>query len=190
MNVFLGAVGAKITFNMISGIASSAGSILKLVTNITGSSTNGVIEIKKVIKDSDLEVKINTIQLLMREIKINKNSPYTILYCVHSIRNAIHEIDEELGTIFYRMQYNNNLWFGSSFRSYKFNNCKERLIIKIDNLGSRYKLLIDLLTIDHKIFRNDELGCLVSQSVAESENSDNQKTPDIDVHKQIEYIAN
>lgn len=55
------------------------------------------------------------------------------------------------------MQYNDNLWFGSTIRAYKFYNCSDRLYSKLKNLESRRKSLINLLSIESKMHKNNLL---------------------------------
>jgi hypothetical protein len=165
MNIVLGTVGANLTFGVISGIASATNGVYSLAGNIARSTANGANEVKQIIKESDLEVKVKTVQFLLCEIKIDEMSPYTLLYCVESIKDAIQDIAEELEKIHYRMQYNNNLWIGLSFRAYKFHNCRTRLHAKLKNLESRSRTLIGILAINNKMYKNNELEKVLSRSI-------------------------
>jgi hypothetical protein len=74
----------------------------------------------------------------------------TYCFCITSIQESIKEISDEMEKIHYRMQYNDNLWFGSSIRAYKFHNSKIRLNTKLNNLEGRWKLLMSLMCIIDK----------------------------------------
>lgn len=157
MNIIVGAIGTNITLGLIQGIAGTTNGIYTMISNIARSTANGSDEIRQVIKTTDLEVKVKTIQYMLQEIKIDEKSSHTLQYCVRSIRDAINEISKELEQIHYRMQYNDNLWVGSTFRSYRFHNSTIRLTAKLHNLESRYNTLLGLLPIKEQIHKNDKL---------------------------------
>ncbi len=157
MNFIVGAIGTNLTLGLIQGIAGTTNGIYTMISNIARSTANGSEEIRQIIRTTDLEVKVKTIQYMLQEIKIDENSPHTLQYCIRSIRNAINEISHELEKIHYRMQYNDNLWVGSTFRSYRFHNSRIRLTAKLHNLESRYNTLLGLLPVKEQIHKNDQL---------------------------------
>ena len=122
MNYIIGAIGANLTLGLVSGVTSAANGVYTLSSTILQSTSSGAEEVKLIIRETDLEVKIKTTQLILCELKISEQSPNTVRYCVQAIRDAIKEIAEELDQIHYRMQYNSNLWVGSSVRAFKFHN--------------------------------------------------------------------
>ena len=155
MNFVIGVIGANLTLGVISGITGTANSIYTLSSTILQTTANGANEIKQIIRETDLEIKIKTTQLLLCELKINENSPNTVIYCIQAIKDAIREIADELDKIYYRMQYNNSLLFGATIRAYKFHNCKSRLHAKLKNLESRNQSLISIMTIQNLMYKND-----------------------------------
>lgn len=157
MNFIVGAIGTNLTLGLIQGIAGTTNGIYTMISNIAKSTANGSDEIRRIIKTTDLEVKIKTIQYMLQEIEINEKSPITLQYCIRSIRDAINDISQELEKIHYRMQYNDNIWIGSTFRSYRFHNCSQRLTDKLYNLESRYNTLLGLLPVKEQIHKNDQL---------------------------------
>jgi len=157
MNFVIGAIGANFTLGLISGISGAVTSVYSLVSTIMQRTANGAEEIKDVIQKIDVESKIRTAQFLLCELSITEDTPYTVLYCVQEIDSAIKEIIDELDKIHYRMQYNNNLWVGSSVRSYKFQNCAKRLHASIDCLENRKRTLITVMSIKDKLCKNDKL---------------------------------
>jgi len=190
MNIILGAIGAHLTMGLLSAITTAANGVYDLTARIRASTSSGSVEVKKIIKDTDLEVKIKTTQLLLCEIRITKESPYTILYVVESIRDSIKDISDELDSIYYRMQYNDNLWFGSMIRAYKFHNCVDRLNSKLKNLESRRKSLLELMSIENKMVKNALLENDVSDSILQVDDIDPKvaERSRHELHKKLEYI--
>jgi hypothetical protein len=192
MNFLIGAIGAHVTLSLLSGITSTANGIYSLSTNIKNATSIGAKEVKQIIKETDLEVNIKTIQFLLCEIKLTENSPYTLQYCIQSIRDCIKDISEELEKIHYRMQYNDNLWYGQSLRSYKFHNCRERLDSHIKNLKSRRKALIEILKIENTLYKNNDLETSLNQSVVLVDKIDVKSAEIIrkDLQKKLEFMKN
>jgi hypothetical protein len=154
MNFLLGTLGANITLGLISKVTGTINGVFTLSSNILKSNAIGSEEVKQLIKEIDLEVKIKTTQLLLSELKIDDQSPNTVRFCLQSIKDAIKDIADELDTVYFRIQYNNNLLFGSRIRSYKFHNCRERLISKLKILDSRNKTLITVISIQSSMYKN------------------------------------
>ncbi len=193
MNLIIGAIGTNLTLGLISGIAGTTNGVYTMISNIAKSTANGANEIKQIIKETDLEVKVKTVQFLLCEIEVNNGSSHTLQYCVKSIKDAIKDINDELEKIYYRMQYNDNLWVGSRVRSYKFHNCKARLQAKLCNLESRVNSLIQILGVENKMVKNDTLveefvGCLKldpQESIAQNKSMSLVRA---DLHKKLEFI--
>lgn len=165
MNFLLGALGANLTLGLISGVTSAANGVYTLTSNIISSTATGANEVRQIIKETDLEVKIRTVQFLLCEVKVNSDSPYTLQYCVQCIKDVIKDISDELETIHYRMQYNDNIWLGSTVRAYRFHNCKARLVAHLKTLESRQSNLIEILKVQSSMTKNPELENDVSKSV-------------------------
>lgn len=157
MNIILGAIGANITLGLISSITSTANGVYTLSSNLSKSSLSGADEVRRIIKETDLEVKIRTTQFFLCELSLPSDTPNTILYCIKSIRDSIQEISDELERIHYRMQYNDNLWIGSYIRAYKFYNCKERILISLTNLESRKEELLKCMRMKHALIKDELL---------------------------------
>lgn len=190
MNFILGAIGANFTLTLVSGISSAANGVYDLASKVVNSASTGSAEVKIIIKETDLEVKIKTIQLMMCELKITKDTPYTVLYVIESIRDAIKDIEDELDLIYYRMQYNDNLWIGSTVRAYKFHKCGERLHAKLKNLESRRSTLVELMSIEAKMNKNKLLENDVSDSILQIDDIDPKIAERIrlELHKKLEFI--
>ena len=190
MNLLIGTMGANLTVGLVSGMTAVVNGIYTLKSNIMHSTANGSTDIKKIIKETDLEVKIRTAQLIICELKIDSTTPYTIQYCIQKIKDSIHEISDELEKIYYRMQYNDNLWFGMTVRSYKFHNCKERLNISLKNLESRCEILMRLTKLDNVLVKNDDLSSEFTKSIIHVQKNDTciTKKTNSEIHKKILYI--
>lgn len=193
MNFVIGAIGANLTLGLISGVTSAANGVYTLSSTILQSTASGAEEVKQIIRETDLEVKIKTTQLMLCELKINEKSPNTVRYCVQAIRDAIKEIADELDQIHYRMQYNSNLWVGSSVRAFKFHNNKSRLHAKLKNLESRTHALTSVMSLQSLMYKNDtldkEMGSL-DDSLLQVDQVDPKAAAMIraDLHKKLEFM--
>jgi len=190
MNFIIAGLGTNITLGLISATTNATNNLYTLCNNISESSSNNSNDIKQIIKDNDLEVKIKIIQFILCEININENSSCTLNYCINSVNIAIKYILDELEKINYRIQYNNNLWFGSSVRSYGFKNSKLRLKTYIDTLELRYNMLINILSIENKLYKNSDLVESLSKSIMTTNKIDIQSISKIknDLHKRLEFV--
>jgi hypothetical protein len=179
--MIIGAIGANLTFGIISGVASAASGVYTVSSSIMQSTSSGAEEIKQAIKDSDLVNKIRTSYSIVHEIVITDKTPNTVKLCINSIRDVIEEISEELGQIRYRMQYNSNLWIGSAVRSYKFHNNIKRLNAKLKNLESRTHALGEVLKLQHIMYKNELLDTetdKLSDSICQVENKSDSNPKD------------
>lgn len=175
MNMIVGGIGASLALNALSGLTTSASNIYNLSSNIMNSRGNGSNEIKQLIRESDLERKIKSLQLLLIELNINEKSPITIQHAVQSIKEAIKNISDELSQIYYRMKYNDNLWVVSSLRCYKFHNSYRRLNGHLIKLESRSNSLFQYLQISDNLRKNDNIEDMLSQSTRLNAKEDNKK---------------
>ena len=156
MNLLIGAIGANLTFGVVSGVTTAVNGVYTLSSNIMHSTASGANGVKHIIKETDLDVKVKTAQLMLCELTINESTPYTIRYTIQTIRDAIKDIGSELEKIYYRMQYNDNLWFGVTIRSYRFHNCGTRLHSLLKNLESRCDTLLMLVKLNNVLIKNED----------------------------------
>jgi len=193
MNFVIGAIGANFTLGLISGVTSAANGVYTLSSTILHSTSSGAEEIKQIIRETDLEVKIKTTQLLLCELKISDKSPNTVKYCVHAIHDAIREIADELDQVYYRMQYNSNLWVGSTVRAFKFHNNKSRLHAKLKNLESRTQTLTSIMNLQPLMYKNNNLDkemSLMNDSLMQTDEVDPNSTAMVraELHKKLEFM--
>lgn len=194
MNFVIGIIGANLTLGLISGVTGAANSIHTLSSTILRSTESGADEVKQIISETDLETKIKTTQFMLCELRITESSPYTIIYCIQAIKDAIKGVADELDQIYYRMQYNNNIWIGSYVRAFKFHNNKSRLHAKLKNLESRTQALVSVMSIQGMMYKNtallNELGDL-DESLQKISHTDAKGTEMIkrtDLHKKLEFM--
>ncbi|VBB18608.1 hypothetical protein YASMINEVIRUS_1071 [Yasminevirus sp. GU-2018] len=190
MNFLIGAIGANLTLGLVSGVTSAVNGVYTLSSNIMQSTSSGANEVKQIIKETDLEVKVKTAQLMLCELKIDDDTPYTVKYCVQTIRDAIKDIGDELEKIYYRMQYNDNLWVGSTVRSYKFHNCRARLHASLKNLESRCDTLMRVTKLNKVLVKNENLTKEMTQSVLQVDDIDPLAAERVrgEIHKKLMYI--
>ena len=190
MNYVIGAVGAQITFGLISGVTSAANSMYTFCKTVSKSTSSGATEVRRIIKETDLEFKVKHAQSLLCELKISENTPHTLRQCVRAIHDSIKDISGELDKIHYRMQYNDNIWIAGSIRSYNFHNCKTRLDSHLKNLDARCDALIKIIPIQSHLTQNPEL-IDASVHILQIEQIDPKiakKTRD-DLHLKLDYIG-
>jgi hypothetical protein len=151
MNFIIPALSANLTFGLISAITSTTNSVYTLANNVTKSSSKSIDQIKLLIMKRDLTHKMNLIKTQLNEIKITDKSSETLLLSIEGLNEALIDIDEELKTIHYRINYNKSIVFAKFARSYKFDNCFIRLESKINVMESRYECLNKILLITTKL---------------------------------------
>jgi hypothetical protein len=190
MNLVVGALGVNLTFGLIKSAVSTTQGIYNFCNKVAKSTSSGADEIKSIITETDLVFKVRHSQMLLCEIKVDKDTPYTIKACIKAIHDGIKNVSDELDQIYYRMQYNDNLWFGSRIRSYKFKNSKKRLIILLNNLDSRREALTELIPIQNSLVQNPKLED-PSFHILQIEDIDpdvSKKSRD-ELYKKIDYIG-
>jgi hypothetical protein len=87
------------------------------------------------------------------------------------IRDAIKDVSNELKQINFRLRYNDSLWFKTSLRTYKFNNCKTRLQTHVKNLESRHRMLLGVLNVENIMYKNESLEMIMSQVLIDTRQS-------------------
>jgi len=154
MNLLIAGIGANLTFGVLSSFAATTRGVVDLIGTIKQS---GGPDIKKAIDELDLEATLKIIHCMVSEIYVDDQTPGTIIICLKSLMDVIRMIYDELGKINYRLQYNNSLWFGLTFRSYRFINCESRLRTYMIVLENRKKLLIDIINMQNRMFKNQTI---------------------------------
>lgn len=190
ITTFASAIASSVVITSITAVTSASNGLFTLIKHVSQSTSTWGDEIKMLIQKSDLEMRIKMIQFILSELKITNNTPTSLYYCINKIYEAIKDISDELSKINYRMQYNDNLWFGSSFRAYGFKNCYTRLETKITTLEKRYSMLIEILSIEKKMYRNKDLENMISESIMfNNMSADDIKKNRDDVHKNLKYLV-
>ncbi len=162
MNYVIAIAGMEITLGLISGVTSTTNGVYSLVDRLSHSEAE---DVKHFIKESDMEMTIRVVQCIISEIQIDKYSPVTLNLCIKSIYQSIKDIEAELEKVHYRLQYNDNLWYGKSVRGYGFQNCCKRLKEHLNSLENRKRLLLETLAVKDSLFRNENLENMLTQSV-------------------------
>lgn len=193
MNIVIGAIGAHLTIGLVSGITSAINGVYTLSGNISNSTNSGASQVKQMIKSTDLEFRLKAVQIMLFELKLTEKTTYSVKYCVASIKEIIEEIATELTKIHYRLQYNDNIWFGSTIRAYGFHNCIERLKICLNNLETRCLTLKSMLDLerDSKLAKNTFLEEFLTDGLLQVEDIDPKITMmnKQELYTKIEYIT-
>lgn len=155
MNFIIPALSANLTFGLITAITSTTNSVYTLANNVTKSSSKSADQIKELILKKDLTHTMDLIKTQLFEIKVSEKSPQTLLKSIKGLHGAISEIEEELKTINYRIEYNKSIMFGKFMRSFKFDNCYLRLNSKIEIMESRYDKINKILSIVTKLQKKE-----------------------------------
>jgi hypothetical protein len=150
-NLVVGAIGANLTFNLVSNAMSTTKKAYGVAKSISNTTESGEKEIVKLIRETDIEVKVATAERTLCEIKTDKNSSDTLKYCLQTTKEAISEINSELEIIYVRMRNNDNRWIGASIWPEKFYDCKSNLEIKINTFESRYSTLLKIIAVEKNI---------------------------------------
>lgn len=162
MNIIIGAIGANLTLGVLTGATSVINNVYSITKTLSNSTSTHADEVKQILKETDLEVRVKTIQLLIDElvndIKLNEQNE-SVRFCIIKINEATKDIYDELEKINFRLQYNDSLRYGSFYRAYKFDNCKQRLFEKIKILESRYESLskISLIKKNFNVINANQL---------------------------------
>lgn len=155
MNFIIPALSANLTFGLITAITSTTNSVYTLANNVTKSSSKSADQIKELILKKDLTHTMDLIKTQLFEIKVSEKSPQTLLKSIKGLHEAISEIEEELKTINYRIEYNKSIMFGKFMRSFKFDNSYLRLNSKIEIMESRYDKINKILSIVTKLQKKE-----------------------------------
>lgn len=144
-------MSVQIIASFIPNLTNMLSQIYNLFVSIN--SNNNATHIQKIIKDTDIEATIQTIDFYMKSfdetVLYNNNA---IKHCVEKLNEVINSIVNELNRINDKIQYNNTLYFGyvlSTFRVYNFKTSKKRLISHIDILHKRWKMFLDIMNINN-----------------------------------------
>lgn len=170
---------ASLSITAMMGTASAATSLINglysLRERVTNSSDTGVTDIRRLIESHDLKNKITIMAMFIKEIELDKMKNQSIKMSIDSIHDAIKEIERELQNIQYRIDYNDNIYFGmGGFRLYRFNNSYKRLESKIKILNTRYDTLKTLFSLKDLMINNDQgnLNMIESENVKRLEDFD------------------
>lgn len=119
---------------LTTAVTKTATGVYALLGGIHKSSNNNTIKIR--LETLDLETKIKTIDLFLKEIDTEKISNIESLSaCLQSLHEIIGKIETELKIISDKIKYNNSLYLSISWRKYTCNS-------NFPNL-ERYKKTLD-----------------------------------------------
>jgi len=141
-------IGIDFTIKCLGILSTSVKSIYNLASNLKATEN---MEIKKIIKELDIDNDVILIDSLLQEINIEKIHSKTIGLSLNNIKETILEIEKTFDEINKRETYNNSLWYGKGMRSYKFDDLIESLKILKVSLNNRKRNLFELIKIKNYI---------------------------------------
>jgi hypothetical protein len=136
-------VGINFAIKCVSMITSTTQGIYSITQNIYN--TNPCNEIAKVLRETDIELRIQILETFIAQIDTSKIDNQATLLCLDSLKQCLQNIEKELKQIHDRLLYNKSLWFASSIRSYSFKNNVIRMLSYSKILSQRQKMLFELL---------------------------------------------
>lgn len=147
-NPIVGSIGLGLTIECIKTLASTTQNIYGLITTIK--TTTSHVNIHKLLMELDFEADIIVLGSLLRSIDVEKHHTEPLSLSLKLLEEILLEIHDLLESVHKKIQYNDALWTGSKFLSYKFDSVSDKLrFIKI-NLDKRKQNLFDIIKInDH-----------------------------------------
>ena len=142
----LGGAGIGILSSCISSLTSSANGIYTLIGNINNNEF--IPDISDFLAESDIQHTIKSSELLVREIKVGKHSPITLIESLDSLKDCMLKIEDQLSEVKKRLTYNKSLWIFVYYRSYKFTDIVKKLRTLKMTLDIRRDSLFDILKIN------------------------------------------
>ena len=113
------------------------------------SDNEDVIEFKTILANNGISRKVKIVNCKIARYKESGTQDINIIDAIEQIRNSISEIEKEVKTVAYRIQYNEQLYFTlGGIREYKFNNCCRRLKLYIAQFNEQYDNFMLLCEID------------------------------------------
>ena len=132
-------VGLDIGMKVIGGVASSAKQISSLLGFIK--SENYQSDLTQFLRKTDIEVTIKILECIVSELRVNNETPVSVINSLKSLHESLVCIENELQDIKRRLQYNKSLYVFKSLRSYGFKSKMKILNDNLEILNNRKKLL-------------------------------------------------
>lgn len=140
-------IGLDLTIRCISTLTTSAQGIFLLCNNINKNN----IDITYFIKKLDIYADINVLEILLKEIDLEKHYSQTLAMCLKNLQECVSDIELQLIFIHNRINYNKSLWYIFQYKSFKFTDIISELEILKKKLDNRKNLLFDILKINQFI---------------------------------------
>jgi hypothetical protein len=139
---------------------------IKLINTIT-SSTNGISSLVNtiksykhsnniclILKQTDIEMSMKILKILISEINIKDNCTVTLLMSLVSLSECLNDIEKELHIINTKSSYNKSLWI-SWKRAYEFEENENNLILLKTTLDMRKEFLFSVVKINDHLTKNE-----------------------------------
>jgi len=143
-----GIIGVDAILKSFTNLSSSMSNVKSLVSNIKKYKNNK--EICELISNLDIHNQLDNLNLLLVDIKdTNKITHSTsINHSIQGLYEIMINIETELNLIYEEIQYNKNLWFLKSLRSYSFNKRIKKLVLYCNVLQQRKSDLLETIKIN------------------------------------------
>ncbi len=153
METVIGTIGVVTIGSLVGSIASISSSIYTIVTSIKVNKHIHNIEITKILTKTDVVTTIKLLQAVMSEIPEAYINSISIVMALKNVHEIIEQIECELKDLRDKIEYNNNLYIMSNWRSFDFKDNLESIEEKIIVLDRRKNNLFKIL----EVFKNIEI---------------------------------
>jgi hypothetical protein len=136
-------------FDPLYRVSSSANGIYALMSNINNFTSYP--DIVTALKGMDIEASIRILEKLIKELNINHRTK-TLEESLNLLKECIVNIENELSSVHEKMAYNSTLkikWI--PFRSYKFSNSIDKLMMLKKQLDNRTHMLFNIIKTNNDL---------------------------------------
>ena len=159
MEVVLIGKGLLEITTIITKITGSVKSISNLIDSVSNKNQNMCSEFCEFIDIHDIRNKLDTYSLLINEFPGTKSQ--SVKNSLISVKNVIIEIETQLRSIKYKIDYNKSIWILSKIRSYSISQdlkLLEKLVKKLDSRIESLKTVTEISKLwNNRLFISNPL---------------------------------
>jgi hypothetical protein len=145
MEAVIGTIGVVTIGSIVGSISTVSSSIYSIVTNIKVNKDIHNKDILNILEKTDVIATIKLLQSIMSEIPDIYINSISVVMALKNVHEIIEQIENELIDMHKKIDYNNNLYIMSNWRSYDFKDNLESIEKKINILDRRKDNLFKIL---------------------------------------------